>query len=74
MSLLALASAVRSWGPDESHRFVLTVSEGSYFVDVVESPHSFDELRSAIYGRMLKPLVQYLVDDVHYPGIVSALL
>lgn len=46
----------------------------SFFLDAVESPHTFDELRSAIYGRTLKPLVRYLVDEVHYPGIVSALL
>lgn len=48
--------------------------EGRFFVEAIESPYTFEELRSAVYGRSLKPLVRYLVDDVHYEGVVSALL
>ncbi|KAF2772744.1 Ca2+/Mg2+-permeable cation channel [Teratosphaeria nubilosa] len=45
-----------------------------YFVEQFDAPHTFEELRKAIYPRQLKPLVQYLVDDVSHPAIVAALL
>lgn len=56
------------------HRTLMMLWHRRFFVDAVESPHTFDELRSAIYGRALKPLVRHLVDEIHYPGVVSALL
>ncbi|KAH9827927.1 Ca2+/Mg2+-permeable cation channel [Teratosphaeria destructans] len=45
-----------------------------YFVDQFDAPHTFEELRKAVYSSQLKPLVQYLVDDVSHPAIVAALL
>ncbi|KAF2020057.1 hypothetical protein BU24DRAFT_419647 [Aaosphaeria arxii CBS 175.79] len=45
-----------------------------YFNEAISLPHSFDDLRSLPYGRILSPLTVYLSDNVHHPGIVSALL
>lgn len=52
-------------GADGSDRF---------FVEVVEAPSTFEDLRNVVYGRTLKPLVRYLVDEVHHQAVVSALL
>lgn len=46
----------------------------SYLIRVVDVPHSFEELRSAVYGHALAPLVDSLCRDVHHPAILPALL
>ena len=45
-----------------------------YFVDAIEAPHTFEQLRTAAVGHILKPLIKTLSDRCHHPCIVSALL
>ena len=45
-----------------------------YFVDIIQAPHTFEQLRTALVGHILKPIVSSLSDRCHHPGIVSALL
>ncbi|KAI4103795.1 MAG: hypothetical protein LQ339_004127 [Xanthoria mediterranea] len=45
-----------------------------YFVDAIEVPHTFEQLRTASVGNILRPLVGSLSDRCHHPGIVSALM
>ncbi|CAK4030375.1 Ca2+ Mg2+-permeable cation channel [Lecanosticta acicola] len=45
-----------------------------YFVQAIEAPHEWDELRGEVYGIFLRPLTRYLVDDVQHEAIVCALL
>nr|OQO30480.1 hypothetical protein B0A51_01709 [Rachicladosporium sp. CCFEE 5018] len=46
----------------------------SYFSKIIETPHTFEELRTTLYADTLKPLVQHLTDEVHHPGVMHALL
>ncbi|OQN97290.1 hypothetical protein B0A48_16354 [Cryoendolithus antarcticus] len=46
----------------------------SYISKIIETPHTFEELRTTLYADTLKPLVQHLTDEVHHPGVVHALL
>ncbi|KAM3424467.1 hypothetical protein BST61_g6471 [Cercospora zeina] len=60
---------------DDSERFDTVVRKlSTFFVQGIETPHEWDELRREVYPRVLRPLVRYLVDDVQHEGIVSALL
>ncbi|EMC91951.1 hypothetical protein BAUCODRAFT_152304 [Baudoinia panamericana UAMH 10762] len=45
-----------------------------YFVQNVDAPHSWEDLRNVVYARMLKPLVTYLANETEHPAVVSALL
>ncbi|KAI5363068.1 hypothetical protein Slin15195_G104450 [Septoria linicola] len=45
-----------------------------FFVQAIEAPHDWEELRREIYPRTLRSFVRYLVDDVQHEAIVSALL
>lgn len=45
-----------------------------YFVDAIEAPYTFEQLRTASKGHILKPLVKSLSDRCHHPGIISALM
>lgn len=47
---------------------------GRFFVQAIDAPHEWEELRKDVYPGVLKPLVRYLVDDVSHPEIVCALL
>lgn len=46
----------------------------SYFIDAVEYPHTFEQLRTTSVGQKLRPLVASLSENVHHPAIVAALL
>lgn len=46
----------------------------SYFTDAITLPHTFEELRTLPFGRILTPLIAHLSDSVHHPALVSALL
>ena len=37
----------------------------SYFVDVIQAPHTFEQLRTALVGHILKPLIMSLSDRCH---------
>jgi hypothetical protein len=45
-----------------------------YFDEVIEGPHTFDELQKVLYGRVLRPLVRHLVEKVHHENLISGLL
>lgn len=60
---------------DEDEPLVEVVRELSeYFEDAIEAPHTFEQLRTASVGHILRPLTTYLSDKCHHPDIVSALL
>ncbi|KAL8824945.1 MAG: hypothetical protein Q9191_004714 [Dirinaria sp. TL-2023a] len=46
----------------------------TYFIDVIQAPHTFEQLRTASVGHILKPLITSLSDSCHHLEIVSALL
>ena len=45
-----------------------------YIVDVVNSPHTWEGIRSFPAVAKLRPLIAYLSSEVHHPSIVCALL
>ncbi|KAK5121466.1 hypothetical protein LTR85_005299 [Meristemomyces frigidus] len=45
-----------------------------HFIQHIDAPHTFEDLRKAVYTKSLQPLVTYLADEVQHPGIVCALL
>ncbi|KAK5132413.1 hypothetical protein LTR08_009096 [Meristemomyces frigidus] len=45
-----------------------------FVIETIDAPHSFEDLRKTVYGKTLRPLVNYLVDGVQHPAVVSALL
>ncbi|KAK0253832.1 hypothetical protein LTS09_011136 [Friedmanniomyces endolithicus] len=45
-----------------------------YFVQQIQTPQTWEELRTVLYSKHLKPLVTYLVDETHHPAVVNALL
>ncbi|KAK6392834.1 hypothetical protein LTR65_002915 [Meristemomyces frigidus] len=45
-----------------------------HFIQHIDAPHTFEDLRNVLYAKTLKPLVMYLVDEVRHPAIVCALL
>ena len=60
---------------DDDETLAVVVRElSSYFVDTIQAPHTFEQLRTALIGHILKPIVSSLSDKCHHPGIVSALL
>ena len=46
----------------------------TYFIDVIQAPHTFEQLRTALVGHILKPLITSLSENCHHLEIVSALL
>ncbi|KAH0542017.1 hypothetical protein FGG08_003566 [Glutinoglossum americanum] len=46
----------------------------SYFVDAIDYPHTFEQLRNTSVGQRLRPLVASLSEGVHHPAIIAALL
>ena len=59
---------------DDEPLAVVVRDLSSYFVDIIQAPHTFEQLRTALVGHILKPIVSSLSDRCHHPGIVSALL
>ncbi|KAF2873454.1 hypothetical protein BDV95DRAFT_627374 [Massariosphaeria phaeospora] len=45
-----------------------------YFTEAITLPHTFEELRTLPFGRILTPLISYISDTVHHPALISALL
>lgn len=45
-----------------------------YFVDAIEAPYTFEQLRTVAASRRLDPLINYISEEVHHRAIVSALL
>lgn len=52
----------------------MLINDISFFVEVIQTPYSFEELRTNPHGRNLKPLIQHLVDNVKNRAIVAAIL
>ncbi|MCJ1268980.1 hypothetical protein MMC22_008868 [Lobaria immixta] len=60
---------------EEDERLMVIVSELSlYFVEAIETPHTFEQLKTTSAGHRLKPLIRSLTDTCHHSGIVTALL
>lgn len=45
-----------------------------YIENAVDTAYSYEQLRTTVVGHCLRPLIQQLSDDCHYPAIVAALL
>ena len=45
-----------------------------FFTRAVETPSTFEQLRTSSAGYSVRGLVSYLADNVHNPHLVSALL
>ena len=45
-----------------------------YFVDAIEAPHTFEQLRTAAIGHILKPLIVALLETSQPSHLVTALL
>lgn len=45
-----------------------------YISNAIDTAYSYEQLRTTVVGHSLRPLVQQLSDDCHYPAIVAALL
>jgi hypothetical protein len=45
-----------------------------FFVQAIDTPHEWEELRKDVYPVLLKPLVRYLVDETRHEELVCALL
>ena len=45
----------------------------SYFEDVVQAPHTFEQLRTASVGHILKPLTNSLSDRCHVGLFIAPL-
>lgn len=54
--------------------WVFLLIKRRYFVEAIETPHTFEQLKTTSAGRRLKPLIKSLNDTCHHPGIVTALL
>jgi len=45
-----------------------------YFLEIIDQPLTFDQLRTTKFSGRVKPLINSLADDCHHPAIVAALL
>ena len=52
---------------------VLIHELSSYFEDVVQAPHTFEQLRTASVGHILKPLTNSLSDKCHVGLFIASL-
>ena len=51
---------------DDDESLIVIVHElSSYFVDLIQAPHTFEQLRTALVGHILKPLITSLSDRCH---------
>ncbi|KAK6497654.1 hypothetical protein TWF481_012059 [Arthrobotrys musiformis] len=46
----------------------------AYFVDIIDTPFTFDQLRTTTFSTRLRPLITALSQNCHHPAIVAALL
>ncbi|KAK6524535.1 hypothetical protein TWF281_011441 [Arthrobotrys megalospora] len=46
----------------------------TYFVDIIDTPFTFDQLRTTTFSSRLRPLITALSQNCHHPAIVAALL
>lgn len=59
---------------DDESLLTLCNDLSTYFIDVVQAPHTFEQLRTASVGHILRPLINALSDTCHHLEVVSALL
>ena len=60
---------------EENESLAILCSDlSTYFVDVIQAPHTFEQLRTASVGHILKPIISSLSDSCHHLEVVSALL
>jgi len=48
--------------------------EFSYFIDEIDTPSTFDQLRTTSAGNKIRILVEHLVMNVTNPALINALL
>ncbi|KAF3912410.1 hypothetical protein AA313_de0210247 [Arthrobotrys entomopaga] len=46
----------------------------THFVEIIDTPFTFDQLRTTTFSSRLRPLITTLSRDCHHPAIVAALL
>ncbi|KAF3915196.1 hypothetical protein ABW20_dc0106749 [Dactylellina cionopaga] len=46
----------------------------TYFVEIIDTPFTFDQLRTTTFSSRLRPLITTLSHNCHHPAIVAALL
>ncbi|KAK6331697.1 hypothetical protein TWF718_002243 [Orbilia javanica] len=46
----------------------------AYFVEIIDTPFTFDQLRTTTFSTRLRPLITSLSQNCHHPAIVAALL
>jgi len=59
---------------DDESLIILCNDLSTYFIDVIQVPHTFEQLRTASVGHILRPLITALSDTCHHLEVVSALL
>lgn len=59
------------WSAEISQTHTL---RASYIIDAVDSPLSWDDLRSSKHLKALQPLINYLSKDCHHTAVVAALV
>lgn len=59
---------------DDESLSVLCDDLSTYFIDVIDAPRTYEQLRTASVGHILKPLISSLSDNCHHLEVVSALL
>ncbi|KAK6352758.1 hypothetical protein TWF696_004760 [Orbilia brochopaga] len=46
----------------------------TYFTEIIDTPFTFDQLRTTTFSSRLRPLINTLTQNCHHPAIVAALL
>ena len=60
---------------DEHESFSDVVRKLNIYVNrAIDTPFTYEQLRTTVAGHSLKPLLLSLSDDCHHPAIVAALL
>ncbi|KAF3936120.1 hypothetical protein ABW19_dt0200136 [Dactylella cylindrospora] len=78
MSFTAAAAAVKAapsleFDHDESLGELIYKLQ-TYFVEIIDTPFTFEQLRTTTFSSRLRPLITTLSHNCHHPAIVAALL
>lgn len=61
-------------GPEHTTHSHSHSSRRSYIIEAVDSPLSWEDLRSSKHLKALQPLINYLSKDCHHTAVVAALI
>lgn len=60
---------------DSAESFTAVVKKlSSYIIRCIDTPYTYEQLRTTFAGQSLKPLIQSLSEDCHHPALVAALM